>query len=148
MSTRHYDILRYSKILIVDDSPFTRATIKKMLVESQIGSGYYEAGDGREAISLYVTRRPTLVIMDIVMPNIDGVQATQAIIKFDPNAKIIVISAKENKEIVNDAINAGAKNYVLKPLDSGQITMAISKMLLTNRSQTTSNLKSNNKISR
>ncbi|EGG42335.1 CheY-like receiver [Candidatus Nitrosarchaeum limnium SFB1] len=135
MSARNYDILRYSKILIVDDSPFTRATIKKMLVEAKIGSGHYEAGDGKEAISQYVTRKPTLVIMDIVMPNIDGVQATKAIIKYDPNAKIIVISAKENKEIVNDAIRAGAKNYVLKPLDAGQITMAISKQLVTNRSQ-------------
>ena len=122
--------LRYSKILIVDDSVFFRTAIKKILSEAQIGSRYYEAKDGKEAISLYVARRPTLVIMDIIMPNVDGIKATQAIMKFDPKAKIIIISAKENKEIVTNAIKSGAKDYLLKPFDSGQVVMAVSKQLV------------------
>ncbi|EGG42337.1 Signal transduction histidine kinase [Candidatus Nitrosarchaeum limnium SFB1] len=126
------DPVRYSKILIVDDSPFTRAAIKKTLIGAKIGSGFYEAGNGREAISQYITHKPNLVIMDIIMPDVDGVRATQAIRKYDPNAKIIVISAKENKETVDDAIRAGAKNYVLKPLEPNLITMSVSKYLMEN----------------
>ena len=126
--------LRFSKILIADDSPFFRSTIKKILADAQIGSIYYEAKDGKEAISQYIAHKPHLVIMDIVMPNVDGVKATQAIIKYDPNAKIIVISAKENKETVNDVVNNyGAKDYVLKPFDSGKVVMAVSKQLVENR---------------
>jgi len=129
------DPVRYSKILIVDDSPFTRTAIKKTLTDAKIGSGFYEAGNGREAISQYITHKPTLVIMDIVMPDVDGVRATQAIRKYDPNAKIIVISAKENKEVVNDAIRAGAKNYMLKPLEPNLITMTITKYLMEHSKQ-------------
>lgn len=125
--------LKYSKILIVDDSSFFRSVIKKMLKGSEIGSIYFEAKDGKEAISQYLTHKPTLVIMDIVMPNIDGVKATQAIKRFDPNAKIIVISTRENKETVKEAIKGGAKDYLLKPFDSGQVIMSVSKLLVTNR---------------
>lgn len=125
--------LRYSKILIVDDSSFFRTSIKRTLMEAQIGSAYYEAKDGKEAISIYVAHRPTLVMMDIVMPGVDGVLATKAIIKHDPSAKIIVISSKENKETVNDAIRGGANDYLLKPFDSGQVIMAVSKQLVKNK---------------
>ena len=122
--------LRYCKILIVDDSKFFITNIKKILIDSQIGTGYYEAKNGKEAINLYVAHRPTLVIMDIMMPVVDGVLATKAIMKYDPNAKIIVVSSKENKETVNDAIRGGAKDYLLKPFDSGQVIMAVSKQLV------------------
>ena len=126
--------LRYSKILIVDDSPFFRALVKKTLVEAQIGTYYYEAKDGKEAISQYIAHKPHVVIMDIVMPNVDGIKATQAIMKHDPQAKIIVISAKENKEIVHAVVNNfGAKDYVLKPIDSSAIVMAVSKQLVLKR---------------
>ena len=126
--------IRFSKILIVDDSPFFRSSIKKILNDAKIGSVYYEAKDGKEAISQYIANRPHIVMMDIVMPNVDGVKATQAIIKYDPKAKIIVISAKENREIVNSVVNNyGAKDYVLKPFDSGTIVMAVSKQLIVNR---------------
>jgi len=120
----------------VDDSPFFRTSIKKILSNAQIGTVFYEAKDGKEAISQYIAHRPHVVIMDIVMPNVDGVKATQTITKYDPNAKIIVISAKENKEIVNDVVNRyGAKDYVLKPLNSSTVVMAVSRQLITNRLQ-------------
>ena len=126
--------INFSKILIVDDSPFFRAVIKKILKEANIGKIYHEAKDGKEAISKYVASRPPhLVIMDIKMPNIDGLKANKAIMKFDPNAKIIVISAKENKETVDDAIKAGAKDYLLKPFDAGQVVMAVSKQLASHK---------------
>lgn len=128
--------LRFSKILIVDDSPFFRASVKKNLIDAQIGTYYYEAKDGQEAISQYIRHKPHVVIMDIVMPNVDGVKATRAIMHHDPKAKIIVISAKENKEIVNEVVNNyGAKDYVLKPIDSSSIVMAVSKQLVQKRKQ-------------
>ena len=128
-----FNPLRFSKILIVDDSKFFRTSIKKMLLEAQIGRRHYEAVDGKDAISKYVTYRPDVVIMDIMMPNVDGVKATQAITTHDPAAKIVVISAKENQETVNNAIRLGAKDYVFKPLDSSAVIMTVSKQLVLNR---------------
>lgn len=122
--------LRYSKILVVDDSPFFRTKIKQILSDAKIGWTFYFAKDGKEAISQYVAHRPNLVIMDIEMPNVNGVKATMAITRHDPNAKIIVISSVENKSIVNDVVNNyGAKDYILKPMDSGSVVMAVSKQL-------------------
>lgn len=126
--------LRFSKILIVDDSPFFRASVKKNLIDAQIGTYYYEAKDGKEAISQYIAHKPHVVVMDIVMPNVDGIKATQVIMHHDPKAKIIVISAKENKEIVSEVVNKfGAKDYVLKPINSSAIVMAVSKQLVAKR---------------
>ena len=128
--------LRFSKILIVDDSAFFRSSVKKILSEAKIGSVYYEASDGKEAISQYIAKRPHVVIMDIVMPNVDGIKATKAITRYDPNAKIIVVSAKENKETVDDVVNfGGAKDYLLKPCDTSAVVMAVSKQLVTSRLQ-------------
>ena len=127
--------LRFSKILIADDSAFFRSSMKKILKESKIGSIFYEAKDGREAISQYIAKKPHLVIMDIVMPNVDGVKATQAITKYDPNAKIIVISSKENQETINEVIKKGhAKDYILKPCTSNSVALAVSKQLVPGRS--------------
>lgn len=129
------NLLRFSKILIVDDAEFFRSSIKKILKESKIGSIYYEAKDGREAISLYIAKKPHLVIMDIVMPNVDGIKATQAITKYDPNAKIIVISSKENQATVNAVIKSGnAKDYIIKPCTTNSVAMAVSKQLVKSRS--------------
>ena len=128
------NLLRYSKILIADDSSFFRTKLKQILTDAQIGSIYYDAKDGKEAISQYIAHKPNLVIMDIEMPNVNGVKATIAITQYDPNAKIIVISSVENRVIVNDVVNNyGAKDYVLKPMDSGSVVMAVSKQLSSTR---------------
>jgi len=122
--------LRYSKILIVDDSAAFRAKIKSLLVDAQIGYYFYEASNGLEAISQYLSKKPHVVLMDIMMPKVNGIQAIHKIIDIDPYAKIIVTSTKDNKELVDDAINGGAQDYVIKPFVSGSIVMAISKQLL------------------
>ncbi|WP_371503846.1 response regulator [Nitrosopumilus adriaticus] len=134
MSIRASNPLRFCKILIADDSAFFRSSVKKILTEANIGSRFYEANDGQEAVSKYVQFKPDVTIMDIIMPNVDGVKATMAIKHHDPNAKIIVISAKENKETVEDVVNkGGAKDYVLKPCDSSAIVMAVSKQVVVSR---------------
>ena len=122
--------LRFCKILIVDDAELFREKIKRTLTDAKIGYKYYFAKDGKEAITQYIAHRPHITIMDIVMPNIDGIKASKAIMKFDPNAKIIIISAKENQETLNAVIKSGfAKDYVFKPCDSAAIIMAVSKQL-------------------
>ena len=122
--------IRFSKILIVDDTQIFRERTKKILSDAKIGSKYYFAKDGKEAISQYIAHKPHVVIMDIVMPNLDGVKASQAIMKFDPNAKIIVVSTKDNQETINAVIKSGfAKDYVFKPCDTSAIIMAVSKIL-------------------
>ncbi|MGY5148537.1 MAG: response regulator transcription factor [Candidatus Nitrosopumilus sp. bin_68KS] len=125
--------LRFSKILIVDDSDAFRAKIKSLLIEAQVGYYFYEAKDGLEAISQYIAKKPHIVIMDIMMPKVNGIQAVNKIIQINPYAKIIVTSTKDNKELVNDAIRGGAKDYVIKPFVSGSMVMAISKQLLEKR---------------
>ena len=122
--------IRFSKILIVDDTEIFREKTKKNLSDAKIGSKYYFAKDGKEAISQYIAHKPHVVIMDIIMPNLDGVKASQAIMKFDPNAKIIVVSTKDNQETINAVIKSGfAKDYVFKPCDTSAIIMAVSKIL-------------------
>jgi len=122
--------LRFCKILIVDDAEFFRVKLKKILTEAKIGYKFYFANDGKEAISQYIAHRPHITIMDIIMPNIDGIKASEAIKKFDPNAKIVVISSKDNQSTLDAVIKSGyAKDYVFKPCDSSAIVMAISKLL-------------------
>ena len=128
------DPIRFSKILIVDDSAAFRTKIKRILSDAKIGFYYYEAGDGIDGFAQYVKYRPHLVVMDLNMPNGDGVKSTKAIMDYDPDAKVIVVSAREDKKSVDDVINdAGAKDYILKPFDSGQVIIAVSKLLAKNR---------------
>ncbi|MFQ5496966.1 MAG: response regulator [Nitrosopumilus sp.] len=126
--------IRFSKILIVDDSNAFRAKIQRLLTEGEIGYFIYEARDGGEGFSMYKKYRPHVVIMDIMMPKVNGIESMKKIIEFDPDAKIIVTSTKENKETIDAAIKSGgAKDYIIKPFHSGVVLMAVSKQLLVNR---------------
>ncbi|MEM3063755.1 MAG: response regulator [Candidatus Nitrosotenuis sp.] len=113
--------------LIVDDSHFTRKAIRNIVESNKLSRKIYEAGDGVEAVLKYKEHHPTLVTMDVLMPKADGIQALRAIRKLDPDAKVIMISSTGKSFIVQDAMRAGAIDYVLKPFDPAQLAITLSK---------------------
>jgi len=116
------------KILIVDDAAFMRMMIKDILVKN----GYEvvgEASDGLQAIEKYKELNPELVTMDITMPEMDGITALREIKKIDPNAKVIMCSAMGQQAMVIDAIQAGAKDFIVKPFQADRVIEAIKKTL-------------------
>jgi two-component system chemotaxis response regulator CheY len=118
------------RILIVDDSPFTRKTIRNIVESNGISNRIIEAGDGVDAVIKYKEYKPSLVIMDVLMPRADGVQALRAIKKIDPHACVIMISSIGKSYIVQDAMKAGAIDFIMKPFDSSQMAIALSKHTL------------------
>ncbi|MGQ0771354.1 MAG: response regulator [Nitrososphaerota archaeon] len=114
-------------ILIVDDSHFTRRAIRNIIETNGLSSKIIEAGDGIEAVMKYKENRPTLVTMDVLMPKADGIQALRAIKKLDPTAKVIMISSTGKSHIVQDAMKAGAIDYILKPFDPAQMAISLSR---------------------
>ncbi|MEM2786447.1 MAG: response regulator [Candidatus Nitrosotenuis sp.] len=113
--------------LIVDDSHFTRKAIRNIVESNKLSRTIYEAGDGVEAVLKYKEHHPTLVTMDVLMPKADGIQALRAIRKLDPDAKVIMISSTGKSFIVQDAMKAGAIDYILKPFDPAQLAITLSK---------------------
>lgn len=116
-----------TKVLIVDDASFMRASLKLMLERN----GFQVAGEaenGAVAVKKYEEIRPDIVTMDITMPIMDGIQAIKEIKKFDPNAKIIVVSAMGQESYVRDAVLAGAKGFIVKPYKEDHILKTLSKL--------------------
>lgn len=114
------------RILIVDDASFVRMALSQILQEDGheiVG----EASDGIEAIEKYKLLKPELVTMDITMPVMGGIESLKEIIKYDPNAKVIVCSSMGQQEFVFKAIEAGALDFIVKPFDKERIKEAIRK---------------------
>lgn len=115
-------------ILIVDDATFMRMMIKDVLVKN----GFTIAGEaenGLKAVEKYKELSPELVIMDITMPEVDGIQAVKEIKKINPSAKIIMCSAMGQQAMVIEAIQAGAKDFIVKPFQAERIIEAVKKVL-------------------
>jgi len=115
------------KILIVDDVGMMRMMIKEIL--SKNGYEIAEARNAREAVEIYATLRPDLVTMDIVMPDLNGIDGVKAIRRIDPGASIIMCSAKSERDMVLEAIRAGAKGFIVKPFKAAQIVKTVAKVL-------------------
>lgn len=116
------------KILVCDDTAFMRAMLKDILVKS----GYEvvgEAENGEVAMEKHKQLKPDLVLMDITMPEIDGISALVGIMKNDANAKVIMCSAMGQEEIVVNAIKAGAKDFIVKPFQNERVIEAIRKTI-------------------
>ncbi len=116
------------QILVVDDTSFMRMTLTKILTSSN-----YDVVDTAEsgviAVEKYQQHRPGLVIMDITMPDMDGIQAVQKIKEIDPNAKVIMCSAMGQQSMVIDAIKAGAQDFIVKPFKGDRVIEAVSKII-------------------
>ena len=105
--------------LIVDDSEFARLHLMELLTELMSdleGIKFETAAGGLEAIEVYEKMRPDLVMMDIVMPGMDGVETVRRICQADPSARIIMVSSLSYQEKVKQAIVAGARHFVVKPI--------------------------------
>lgn len=117
-----------NKVLVVDDAAFMRMMIKDILRKG----GYEvvgEAEDGAKAIEKYKELNPDLVTMDITMPDMDGIAAVKEIRKINPNAVIIMCSAMGQQAMVIDAIQAGARDFVVKPFQPDRVLEAVRKVL-------------------
>lgn len=115
------------RVMIVDDALFMRQMISKIL----LSEGYdicAEASSGREAVEKYKKFKPDLVTMDIVMPmmeELDGIGAVREIVKFDPAARILICSVMGQQSLVVEAIRAGAKDFVMKPVQPERLVNAV-----------------------
>lgn len=117
-----------ARILIVDDAAFMRMMVKNILVKE----GYEvvgEAENGVQAVEKYKELTPDLVTMDITMPEMDGISAVKEIMKTNPKAKVVMCSAMGQQAMVIDAIQAGAKDFIVKPFQPDRVIDAISKVL-------------------
>lgn len=122
-----------ARILIVDDSAVMRLNLRKILMESghEIVA---EAPNGKVALNMYEKYKPDLVTMDITMPVMSGVDATGFIVSKYPDAKIVMISALNQKKMVYDALKNGARHYIIKPIDKQKVMSVLNEVLLTDAS--------------
>jgi two-component system chemotaxis response regulator CheY len=118
-----------SKILVVDDASFMRTVLKDIIKSNGLATEVLEAGDGVEGVKAYQTSKPNLVTMDVNMPRADGIQALRAIMKIDPTAKVVMVTSFEQKQIVQDAMKLGARDYIVKPFDKTTVGLVINKVM-------------------
>jgi len=116
------------KVLIVDDTKFMRNILKNILVKKDIEI-IGEAVNGKEAVEKYKEMKPDLVTMDIIMPEMNGIEAVKAIMGENPDAKILMCSAMGQQAMVIEAIQAGAKDFVIKPFQPARVLEAVDRTL-------------------
>ncbi|WP_213513164.1 response regulator [Paenibacillus montaniterrae] len=114
------------KVLIVDDTSFMRKLLRSIVTKHEY-QVVAEAVNGEEAVYQYELYKPDLVIMDITMPVMDGLEATEAILANNPGAKIIVCSAIGQRNMIMRMIEAGARDFIVKPFLEDRIVMALEK---------------------
>ena len=117
-----------ARILLVDDAAFMRKVIKDTLSKA----GYtdlHEAVDGADAVEKYNSLKPDLVLMDITMPNMDGLEALKAIRAADGNANVVMCSAMGQETMVIDAIKSGAKDFIVKPFKIERVLKTVTSIV-------------------
>lgn len=116
------------RVLLADDHTLVRAGIRALLekVPDVVVAG--EAGDGREALALVASQQPDIVLMDIAMPGLNGLEATSRIQKDHPNVRVIILSMHQNEEYYWQAMRAGASGYLLKKAAAAELQTAISQV--------------------
>jgi two-component system chemotaxis response regulator CheY len=115
------------KILVVDDAAFMRMRCSKLLTEN--GYEVVEAENGLDAIAKYKENAPDAVLLDITMPEMDGLTALKEIRKVDPEAKVAMVTAMGQQSMIMDAIKSGAKDFVVKPFQPDRVLAAVKKLV-------------------
>jgi two-component system chemotaxis response regulator CheY len=117
--------LKDAKILIGDDSILARKQLRDVLA-AMGASHFIEAVNGKEAVEKYAVEHPDIVFLDIIMPVMDGVAAVGEIMQIDPEALIIIVSSVGTQQQLKAAIEAGAKDFIQKPLKESQVNSIVS----------------------
>ncbi len=115
------------RALIADDEAFIRQVLEKMLVRLGVDV-VASAENGRQAIELYQQHQPDIVILDIAMPEMDGLETLSALLEKDPEARVLMCTSFSSKQYVVEAVKIGAKGYLNKPFDLEKIREKISKI--------------------
>ena len=119
-----------NKILIADDAAFMRMMLKTALIEANYND-IIEAKTGSDAVIMYKVERPAVVLMDVTMPDKDGLEALKDIKAFDPDAKVIMCSSMGQEDVVVTCFSMGADDFVMKPFKPERIVQAVSKFVQT-----------------
>ena len=117
-----------TRVLIVDDALFMRTMLRNIFVESGF-EVVGEAGNGNDAVEKYRALRPDLTTMDIVMPDKNGIEALKEIIAHDPTAKVVMCSALGQESLIIEALEAGARDFIVKPFKPAKVVEVAQKAL-------------------
>lgn len=115
-------------LLIVDDATFMRMMIKDIVMNAGF-TVVGEAENGKDAVALYMEKKPDIVTMDITMPRMDGIVAIKEILEKDPAACIVVCSAMGQREMVVEALEAGARDFLVKPFKAETVIEALNNVI-------------------
>ena len=117
------------RVLIVDDSKAMRTLLKNVILRNAITPNVFEAANGREAFSIFPQISPDLIIMDLLMPEMDGLEATRKIHALDPTIAILVITTSDRIADTQESIQHGAVEVMKKPFNPNEMAMKITKIL-------------------
>lgn len=115
-------------VLIVDDALLNRELLKDILHRDDFQT-IGEAANGEQALRLYTELQPDLVLMDIMMPGLDGIEATRAILRQDPGARVIMCSTVSQQAKIAEALQAGARDFIVKPITASKVLETARKVL-------------------
>ncbi len=114
-----------TRVMIADDSKAIRIMLKDIILNGK-HELIAEAADGAEAVEKFVDLKPDVLLLDLVLPKKDGLTALKKIKEINPNAKIIMITVLDNKQMIQDCISAGAQAYIIKPFTADDVLKSIS----------------------
>ena len=115
-----------AKILVVDDAAFMRMRCTKLLQD--YGYETLEAGNGIEAVKRYRENKPDGVLMDITMPDMDGIETLKKLVEIDASAKVAMVTAMGQQSLVIEALKSGARDFVVKPFNADRVLAAVKKI--------------------
>lgn len=116
------------KVLVADDEPHLRKFVAKLM--GQLGSPtVLEAANGEEAVAIFKRERPRLVLLDVNMPVLDGLEALKAMIEADPDALVVMLTSLANRQTVEDTVRLGAAGYIRKDMPREQIIEQLKEIL-------------------